>query len=139
MNQKNPFPTVDVIVDSEEGILLIKRENPPPGWAIPGGFIDAGESAESAALRELKEETGLDVTLTGLLGVYSDPGRDPRFYTISIVFTGSWEGNLSAGDDAKEARFFSRESLPKEIAFDHRRILADYFHFRETGEKPELR
>ncbi len=134
--QKNPAPTVDVIIHSDDGVLLIKRKNPPPGWAIPGGFIDAGETAESAAIREMKEETGLDVVLTDLLGVYSEPGRDPRLYTISIVFTGEGTGQLLAGDDAKEACFFGEESLPVEIAFDHRKILSDYFQYLKTGIKP---
>jgi len=134
--QKNPLPTVDVIIHSDEGVLLIKRKNPPPGWAIPGGFIDAGETAEEAAVREMKEETGLHVILTDLLGVYSAPKRDPRLYTVSIVFTGEGRGHLLAGDDAKEARFFREESLPGEIAFDHRKILSDYFRYIKTGIKP---
>ena len=125
---RNPFPTVDVVLYREtEGILLIERRNPPHGWALPGGFIDYGESAEQAAVREALEETGLDVRLEGLLGVYSDPDRDPRFHTLSVAFIASAEENQTpqAGDDAGLARFFPLDSLP-ELAFDHRRIIDDF-------------
>ena len=121
-----PSPTVDIIIETAGGIVLIKRKNPPPGWAIPGGFVDYGESVEAAALREAKEETGLDVKLTGLLGVYSDPVRDPRFHTISTVFIATAEGIPKGLDDAAEAMVFSIDDLPEPIAFDHARILADY-------------
>jgi len=127
--QRNPFPTVDVVLHrAGQGILLIERRNPPCGWALPGGFIDYGESAEQAAVREAKEETGLDVRLTGLLGVYSDPDRDPRFHTLSVAYTAECEHGASprAGDDAKNARFFSLDALPDDMAFDHRRIVADF-------------
>jgi ADP-ribose pyrophosphatase YjhB (NUDIX family) len=121
-----PAPTVDVIIETKGGIVLIKRKNPPYGWAIPGGFVDYGESAPHAALREAKEETGLDVRLTGLLGVYSDPGRDPRFHTISTVFTGVADGLPVGLDDAAEAGVFRLDNLPETLAFDHAKILADY-------------
>lgn len=131
-----PVPTVDVIIEVGDRIVLIRRKYPPAGWAIPGGFIDAGETAQQAAAREAQEETGLRVTLTGLLGVYSDPFRDPRRHTISIVYTGNAEGNPSGGDDAAEAGLFSERDLPHPLAFDHAQILADYFRFRKTGERP---
>jgi 8-oxo-dGTP diphosphatase len=131
-----PVPTVDVIIEAGDRIVLIRRKHPPPGWAIPGGFIDAGEKAQDAAVREALEETGLRVTLTGLLGVYSDPARDPRRHTISTVYIGKAEGTPSGGDDAAEARLFSERGLPSPLAFDHAQILADYFRFRKTGERP---
>ncbi|NLW80956.1 MAG: NUDIX hydrolase [Desulfovibrionales bacterium] len=126
---RNPFPTVDVVLHRpESGVLLIERRNPPYGWALPGGFVDYGESVEHAAVRECQEETGLEVRLTDLLGVYSDPGRDPRFHTLSVVFTAEDDHKTCpcAGDDAKNARFFPLESLPAEIAFDHLRIINDF-------------
>jgi ADP-ribose pyrophosphatase YjhB (NUDIX family) len=123
----NPIPTVDTIIEIDGGIVLIRRKNPPPGWAIPGGFIDYGETVEAAAIREAKEETGLDVTLVRLLGVYSDPARDPRHHTISTVFVATAMGTPVGADDAAEAAVFTKDFLPDEIAFDHRRIIADYF------------
>lgn len=130
---RNPFPTVDIIIEVEGGIVLIERKNPPHGWAIPGGFVDYGETVEAAAVREAKEETGLDVRLTGLLGVYSDPSRDPRRHTISTVFVASATGRPVADDDAADAGVFTEDTLPDDIAFDHRAILADYFsRFRDS-------
>lgn len=126
---RNPFPTVDVVVyRPHEGILLIARKNPPLGWALPGGFIDYGESAEQAALREAREETGLVVRIRALLGVYSRPDRDPRFHTMSVVFwVDADEGVVPcAGDDAAKARFFPLASLPEIMAFDHREIVGDF-------------
>jgi len=132
-----PSPTVDVIIEiGDTGIVLIARRFPPPGWAIPGGFIDVGESAETAAVREAREETGLDVTLTDLLGVYSDPTRDARRHTISTVYVGCAVGTPRASDDAADARVFTETTLPHPLAFDHARIVADYFRFRRTGERP---
>ena len=132
---KNPFPTVDIIIEliQIEGspIILIKRKNPPYGWALPGGFVEYGESLEQAAVREAKEETGLDVQLKYQLGAYSDPSRDPRFHTISVVFVAEAMGKPKAGDDAKEIGIFHKDSIPKELAFDHARILIDYFKKRE--------
>jgi 8-oxo-dGTP diphosphatase len=136
MKPAPPVPTVDVIIEAGDRIVLVRRKHPPPGWAIPGGFIDAGEKAQDAAVREALEETGLQVTLTGLLGVYSDPARDPRRHTISTVYIGKAEGTPSGGDDAAEAGLFSERDLPSPLAFDHARILADYFRFRKTGERP---
>jgi 8-oxo-dGTP diphosphatase len=127
--QRNPFPTVDIVLHhAGRGILLIERRNAPFGWALPGGFIDYGESAEQAAIREAQEETGLSVRLTGLLGVYSDPERDPRFHTLSVVYTAQCDEDAipCAGDDAKNARFFPLDELPDDVAFDHRRIVADF-------------
>ncbi|MGD8353380.1 MAG: NUDIX hydrolase [Pseudomonadota bacterium] len=127
---RNPFPTVDIIIEVEGGIVLIERKNPPHGWAIPGGFVDYGETVEDAAVREAKEETGLDVTLNRLLGVYSDPARDPRSHTISTVFVAAAAGKPVADDDAADAGVFNENTLPGNIAFDHREILADYFESR---------
>jgi ADP-ribose pyrophosphatase YjhB (NUDIX family) len=126
-NKKNPFPTVDVIIECEGGIILIKRENPPLGWALPGGFVDYGESLESAALREAKEETRLEVALVRQFHTYSDPHRDPRHHTITTVYIAKAKGRPVAGDDAAEAMLFSQATLPESIAFDHKSILDDYF------------
>jgi len=136
MKPAPPVPTVDAIIEVGDRIVLIRRKHPPPGWAIPGGFIDAGERAQDAAVREALEETGLLVTLTGLLGVYSDPARDPRRHTISTVYIGKAEGTPSGSDDAAEARLFEERDLPSPLAFDHAQILADYFRFKRTGERP---
>jgi ADP-ribose pyrophosphatase YjhB (NUDIX family) len=125
---KNPFPTVDIIIElKEKGIVLIQRKNPPLGWALPGGFIDYGESAEEAAVREAKEETGLDVELRGLVGVYSDPKRDPRFHTLSVVFKAEAFGEPHACDDAVAIGVFSPKEIPPVMAFDHKKIVEDYF------------
>ena len=128
---KNPFPTVDIIIELEEsGIVLIRRKNPPYGWAIPGGFVDYGESIEDAAVREALEETSLQVELLRQFHVYSSPDRDPRFHTIATVFIARATGTPIAADDAKEAGIFTKESLPDEIVFDHKKILDDYFNNR---------
>jgi ADP-ribose pyrophosphatase YjhB (NUDIX family) len=124
---RNPLPTVDIIIEVEGGMVLIQRKNPPYGWALPGGFVNYGESLENAALREAKEETSLDVKLVSQLGAYSDPSRDPRQHTISVVFTAKAAGIPRAADDAAEVEVFSRSSLPKDLAFDHAKILQDYF------------
>jgi ADP-ribose pyrophosphatase YjhB (NUDIX family) len=127
MTPRNPVPTVDIIIEIAGKIVLIKRRNPPFGWAIPGGFIDYGESAEDAARREAKEETGLDVTGLKQLHTYSDPDRDPRKHTISVVFTAQAQGQPRACDDAAEIGLFERATMPGELAFDHRQILEDYY------------
>jgi len=129
---KNPVPTVDIIIeiqreDGKEGIVLIKRKNPPHGWAIPGGFVDYGESLEEAAVREAKEETSLDVQLKKQLHTYSDPDRDPRQHTISTVFVASARGRPKAEDDAQEIGIFTKEEINFSLAFDHNKILTDYF------------
>lgn len=125
---QNPIPTVDIIIEIESrGIVLIKRKNPPYGWAIPGGFVDYGESLEEAAVREAKEETNLDVKLIKQFHTYSDPKRDPRHHSISTVFIAKAKGLPKAKDDAVEIGIFNEFNLPDEIAFDHLLILKDYF------------
>jgi 8-oxo-dGTP diphosphatase len=136
MSDRNPLPTADVIIEVGDRIVLVRRKNPPEGWAIPGGFVDVGETVEAAAAREGREETGLAVTLTALLGVYSDPARDPRHHTVSTVYVGRAEGTPRGGDDAAEARLFGEGDLPSPIAFDHAKILADYFLYKRTGKRP---
>ncbi len=128
---RNPIPTVDIIIELQgRGIVLIKRKNPPYGWALPGGFVDYGESLEEAAIREAREETSLEVELLRQFHTYSDPGRDPRFHTLSTVFIARAKGEPRPADDATEIGVFKRESLPKDLAFDHARILEDYFEER---------
>ena len=125
---KNPIPTVDIIIEIEsKGIVLIKRKNPPFGWALPGGFVDYGESLEEGALREAKEETDLDVELIEQFHTYSNPNRDPRHHSISTVYIAKAKGIPQAKDDALEIGIFNGLNLPDEIAFDHRLILRDYF------------
>ncbi|NPV05005.1 MAG: NUDIX hydrolase [Syntrophaceae bacterium] len=127
----NPVPTVDVIIEiGDLGIVLIRRKNPPDGWALPGGFVDYGESLEEAAVREALEETSLSVTLTGQMHTYSNPFRDPRRHTITTVYTATAEGAPRAGDDAAQVGIFREDSLPSPIVFDHADILADYFRKR---------
>lgn len=133
---RNPVPTVDVIIELSGGIVLIKRRFPPPGWALPGGFVEYGETVEAAAVREAEEETGLRVGLTRLFGVYSDPRRDPRRHTIAVVFIGTATGTPVAGDDAGEVCVVTETTLPAPLAFDHAQILQDYFRFQRTGELP---
>jgi len=126
--QRNPYPTTDIIIEYQGGIVLIERKNYPYGWAIPGGFHEVGLTAEDNAEKEAKEETGLDIDIKYLLGVYSDPKRDPRAHTISTVYVAWGSGKLNAGDDAKNARIFKEHQIPwGQIAFDHDRILSDYF------------
>jgi 8-oxo-dGTP diphosphatase len=119
------------LLDAPGEIVLIERRHPPHGWALPGGFVDVGETVEHAAVREAKEETGLAVTLAHLLGVYSDPARDPRGHTVSIVYVGRAHGRPVGGDDARIAKSFRPESPPA-LAFDHDRILADYVTWRDS-------
>lgn len=132
---RNPAPTVDIIIEIGEAIVLIERKNPPPGWALPGGFVDYGESFEDAARREAKEETGLEVQLLRQLHTYSHPSRDARQHTASTVFIASASGQPLAADDAKDARLFSLRDLPA-LAFDHAQILADYAEYKKTGKLP---
>jgi ADP-ribose pyrophosphatase YjhB (NUDIX family) len=127
---KNPLPTVDIIIETGQGVVLIERKNFPFGWALPGGFVDYGESLEEAAIREAREETGLSVTLQKQLASYSSPKRDPRFHTVSTVFIASAQGEPVGQDDAKQAGIFTKENLP-EMAFDHKQILDDYFRTKK--------
>lgn len=139
---ETPALTVDIIIEMQDRpdrpILLIERKYPPYGWAIPGGFVDVGERVEHAAIREAKEETSVDVTLTQLLGVYSDPSRDPRGHTVSLVYVASATGEARAEDDAKNLTYWSKDALPEQLAFDHGKILADYLKYRQTGVLPDL-
>jgi O-acetyl-ADP-ribose deacetylase (regulator of RNase III)/ADP-ribose pyrophosphatase YjhB (NUDIX family) len=122
-----PYVTVDVIIELKEGIVLIQRSNPPFGWALPGGFVDYGESLEQAVIREAKEETNLDLTELKQFHTYSNPERDPRFHTIGTVFIAQAKGKPAAGDDAKSLKVVKPEKLMEiEFAFDHKQILADY-------------
>ena len=129
---KHPIPTIDIIIEikkknGQEGIILIKRKNPPHGWALPGGFVDYGESLEEAAVREAKEETSLDIRLKSQFHTYSDPKRDPRKHTISTVYVATAQGKPKAQDDAQDIGIFTKEEINFPLAFDHRKILADYF------------
>jgi len=128
---RNPFPTVDAVIEMGEGIVLVRRKNPPYGWALPGGFVDYGESLEEAIKREVKEEINLEVETLKQFHTYSAPDRDPRFHTISTVFVVKAKGELKAGDDAKQVRVFPPDRLPEDIAFDHRKIIKDYLKFKE--------
>jgi 8-oxo-dGTP diphosphatase len=128
---RNPIPTVDIIIETGGGIVLIRRKNPPFGWALPGGFVDYGESLEDAAVREAREETSLDVTLIRQMHTYSDPGRDARFHTISTVFIAKASGTPKAADDAAEIGVFKRENIPGLLCFDHSQILKDYYYLME--------
>ena len=127
---RNPLPTVDIIIRRGDGIVLIRRKNPPHGWALPGGFVDYGESLETAARREAREETGLTVRLIRQFHSYSDPARDPRHHTVTTVFIADAQGEPKAADDAAEVGVFQGDRLPAEMAFDHGEILSDYFSGR---------
>ncbi len=126
---RNPGVTVDIIIEIDGGIVLIERKNPPYGWALPGGFVDYGERLETAAIREAKEETSLDVRLIEQFHSYSDPDRDPRHHTVSTVFIATGCGRLEAADDAKNAGVFLPDALPSPLVFDHSRIVDDYFRY----------
>jgi 8-oxo-dGTP diphosphatase len=142
MTYQNPAPTVDIIIELRDRphrpIVLIERHNPPLGWAIPGGFVDYGESVEAAARREAFEETGLQIELIEQLLVYSDPIRDPRKHTISVVFLATATGEPNAGDDAKSVGIFEPWCVPTNLCFDHDKILRDYWRYRDYGIRPRL-
>ena len=131
--------TVDVIIEVEDrGIVLIERKNPPHGWALPGGFVDYGESLEEAAAREAKEETSLDVKLAEQFHTYSDPSRDPRHHTVSTVYIAKASGEPRGADDARKALVFREDNLPTPLVFDHPHILKDYFLYKKTGLRPAI-
>jgi len=139
---ETPLLAVDLIIRHAANpgrVLVIERRNPPPGWALPGGFVDPGEPVERAARREALEETNLDVRLEALLGVYSDPERDPRGHTVSLVYVVRGEGEALAQDDALALRWLDPEDRTQPLAFDHRRILDDYLRFRATGDVAPIR
>ena len=123
---RNPFPTVDIIIELDGGIVLIERKNEPFGWALPGGFVDYGESLEVAAVREAREETTLEISDLRLLGCYSEPGRDQRMHTISTVFIAKAHGIPCAADDAANIAVYKLNSLPERLCFDHYKIITDY-------------
>ncbi len=136
----NPLPTADVIVyDPQRGVILIKRKNPPYGFAIPGGFVEEGETVEHAAVREIREETSLDVELKGILGVYSHPMRDMRCHVMTTVFVARAKDlrKLCAGDDAQDAQFYALDGIPGELCFDHAKVM-DHFRQWLLGTRPLL-
>jgi 8-oxo-dGTP diphosphatase len=139
---RNPAPTVDVIIEllhhPHRPIVLIERHHPPLGWALPGGFVDYGESVETAAQREALEETSLQVTLVEQLAVYSDPRRDPRKHTLSVVFLATATADPVAADDAKSAVAYNPWEMPANLCFDHDRILRDYWQYRFYGRRPRF-
>lgn len=148
---KSPLPAVDIIIELKNpssppfekgagrsggfGIVLIQRKNPPFGWAIPGGFVECGETLEEAAKREALEETSLKIRLKCQLHSYSDPKRDMRFHTIATVFAAEASGIPKARDDAKGIGVFKEGNLPEPLAFDHKKILKDYFRWKREGWK----
>lgn len=139
MNYKNPFPTVDAVIEvNSEDIILIKRKNKPHGYALPGGFVEYGESYEEAVKREAKEEVGLDINLIDLLFVYSDPARDERQHNVSTVYVAEAYGQKpEAGDDASSVMVIkAKEAVKLELAFDHKKIIEDYLKYKEMGFKP---
>jgi 8-oxo-dGTP diphosphatase len=135
---RNPFPTVDIVIEMDRGVVLVERRNPPMGWALPGGFVDYGESLEAAAIREAVEETSLQVELLEQFHAYSDPARDPRFHTVTVVFLARARGEPRGADDARRAAVFDPATPPAPLCFDHARILADYVEYRRTGRRPAL-
>ena len=140
---ETPLVTVDAIIELVDRpgrpVVLIERRNPPHGYAWPGGFVDIGESLEAAAVREAREETGLEISLKVLLGCYSDPGRDPRGHTVSAVYVAEARGEPLAQDDAKALGVYHPDQPPQPLVFDHATILEDYRRFRATGETAPLR
>ena len=130
---KTPLLAADAVILFQDGIVLIRRNNPPYQgcYALPGGFVEIGETVEEAAIREAREETGLDINLLGLVGVYSDPARDPRGHVVSVAFLARASGRLQSGSDARSAQVFPREELPR-LAFDHEHIISDALHLAEV-------
>lgn len=139
MPPRNPIPTIDIIIEMwdrpHRPIVLIERQNPPFGWALPGGFVDYGESVETAAIREAQEETCLEVDLLEQFHVYSAPERDPRQHTLSVVFIAKAVGTPQAADDAKALKLFELWQLPHQLCFDHKQILADYQKYRNYASR----
>ncbi|MDA8139687.1 MAG: NUDIX hydrolase [Desulfobacteraceae bacterium] len=138
MKIATPLLTVDIIIECNHGIVLIERRYPPHGWALPGGFVDWGETLEQAAVREAKEETSLDVVLREQMHTYSDPRRDPRHHTVSTVFIATAQGTPSGADDAKTATVFPVAELPAPLVFDHAAILKDYCRYRNGTPRQEV-
>jgi 8-oxo-dGTP diphosphatase len=138
MNYRNPLLTVDIIIECRGGIVLIERRNPPSGWALPGGFVDYGESLEAAAVREAAEETSLKVRLIEQMHTYSDPSRDPRHHPVSTVFIAEADGLPRADDDALRAEVFNADNLPTPIVFDHPEILKDYFDYKKGVPRTQI-
>ncbi len=132
---RNPLVTVDIIIEIHGGIVLIERMNSPFGWALPGGFVDYGESLEASAKREAKEETSLNISLVEQFHTYSDPDRDPRHHTVTTVYIAKAAGIPEAADDAKNIGVFKKERLPLPIVFDHETIITDYFDYLDGAPK----
>lgn len=142
MPSEHPVPTVDIVIEvvtrpgAPAKLLLIRRGHEPHGWALPGGFVDRGETLAEAARREALEETGLTVRLLELFHCYSDPARDPRLHTVSAVFLARAEGEPRAGDDAASCHLFAPDEIPEPMCFDHRLIVDDVLRYRQTGTRP---
>lgn len=135
---RNPLVTVDIIIEINGGIVLIERSITPYGWALPGGFVDYGESLESSAIREAKEETSLDIKIEEQFHTYSDPDRDPRHHTVTTVFIAKGGGSPKAADDAKNLSIFNETNLPYPIVFDHGKIISDYFRYKKGELKKDI-
>ncbi|MBL7181333.1 MAG: NUDIX hydrolase [Pseudomonadota bacterium] len=135
---RNPLVTVDIIIEINGSLILIERKNPPYGWALPGGFVDYGESLEASAAREAKEETSLDIRLVEQFHTYSDPNRDPRHHTVTTVFIAKGFGTPKPADDAKNIGVFTQNDLPRPIVFDHERIIRDYFQYKSGALKKDI-
>lgn len=139
MRPVTPLLTVDAIIElPDERIVLVRRKHPPSGWAIPGGFVDPGESLYEAVRREAFEETSLDIRVLGLFHIYSKPWRDPRGDTVSVVYHCSADGTPRGGDDAAAAEAFSPDGIPGDLAFDHGKIIGQFREWKRTGKKPSL-
>jgi 8-oxo-dGTP diphosphatase len=137
---QTPLVAVDIIIELADRpgrpIVMIERKHEPLGWALPGGFVDIGEPVEQAAVREAAEETNLRISLDALLGVYSDPNRDPRGHSISLVYVATAQGEPQAMDDAAAIQVCEPTRVPTQLAFDHAQIISDYVTYRETGKRP---